>query len=231
MADIVKWGDISFYVKANAIRGVKDISISASCETEDSTVDGEKFVKRKNGKPYEIAMTAVLDARLGESVQSTALKLTEAARCSSKGYFYTGSAKLLPSQFMMISAKIDKIEHLPNGTWIYCEVALTLKQCTKANGSTKSESSSSSSGSKKSSTKSTSTKKTTSSTKKKSTISAVVGAVAGAVASVAKGVASFVSAAKKQSAAITAKATAAKKKNTAKKTTTTKRGFFKQLVK
>lgn len=147
MAQIVKWNDIAFSLGGSSLLGIEGIGITGSCETEDSTVDGEKFVKRKNGKPYEIEMTALLDARLGIDVQSMATKMTEAARCSASGYFYTGSAKLFPCSFMMISAAIGEIILNPNGQWISCEVKLKLKQSTKFNGSTTSTASSSSSGS------------------------------------------------------------------------------------
>ena len=140
MSEIVRWGDISFFVSPTSMRGIKDIAIEAGCETEESTVDNEKFVKRKNGNPYSISMTALLDARLGEDVQSVATQMTEAARLSRTGYFYTGGAKLFPSQFMMVTAKISNIELMPGGKWMRCEVAMTLKQCTKYDGTTTSAS-------------------------------------------------------------------------------------------
>lgn len=146
MAQIVKWNDITFSLGGSSILGIEGISITGSCETEDSTVDGEKFVKRKNGKPYEIEMTAMLDARLGIDVQSMATKMTEAARCSASGYFYTGSAKLFPCSFMMISAAIGEIILNPNGRWISCEVKLKLKQSTKFDGNTSSAAAPSSGG-------------------------------------------------------------------------------------
>lgn len=141
MSEIVRWGDISFFVSPTSMRGIKDIAIEAGCETEESTVDNEKFVKRKNGNPYSISMTALLDARLGEDVQSVATQMTEAARLSRTGYFYTGGAKLFPSQFMMVTAKISNIELMPGGKWMRCEVSLTLKQASKFDGGTTSNAS------------------------------------------------------------------------------------------
>lgn len=147
MSELVRWGDIAFHVSPTSMRGIKDIAIEAGCETEDSTVDGEKFVKRKNGNPYAISMTALLDARLGEDVQSVATQMTEAARLSRTGYFYTGGAKLFPSQFMMVTAKINNIELMPGGKWLRCEVALTLKQASKYDGTTSSAATQTSGGS------------------------------------------------------------------------------------
>lgn len=167
MGQIVAWNDIEFSLGGSSLNAVEDIEITGSCETEDSETDGEKYVKRKNAKPYEIEMKAILDARLSVDVQKMATKMTEAARKSTKGYFYSGSAKLFPCKFMMVEAIISKIVMNPKGKWLSCEVDMKLMQSTKYDGTTKSKSSSSggggSSSSKKSSTKSTSTKTSSSS--------------------------------------------------------------------
>lgn len=225
MAQIVKWNDITFSLGGSSILGIEGIGITGSCETEDSTVDGEKFVKRKNGKPYEIEMTALLDARLGIDVQSMATKMTEAARCSASGYFYTGSAKLFPCSFMMISAAIGEIILNPNGRWISCEVKLKLKQSTKFNGSTSSAAAPSSggssgggsSGSSSSSSKKTSTKTTSTTTShlpmtgvSSKSIAAVQAAHKAGTTSTSK-TASSVSSAIKQAAAATSAAKTASK--------------------
>lgn len=172
MAQIVAWNDISFALGGTSINGAEDIEITGSCETEDTESGGEKYVKRKNGKPYEIEMKAILDARLGVSVQSMATKMTEAARCSTSGYFYTGSAKLFPCSFMMVEASISELEINPQGVWTHCEVKLKLKQSTvyagpssgssSGGGSSGGGSSGGSSSSKKTSTKTTALKKSSS---------------------------------------------------------------------
>lgn len=218
MAQIVKWNDITFSLGGSSILGIEGIGITGSCETEDSTVDGEKFVKRKNGKPYEIEMTALLDARLGIDVQSMATKMTEAARCSASGYFYTGSAKLFPCRFMMISAAIGEIILNPNGRWISCEVKLKLKQSTKFNGSTSSAAApSSGGGASSSSSKKTSTKTTSTTTShlpmtgvSSKSIAAVQAAHKAGTTSTSK-TASSVSSAIKQAAAATSAAKTASK--------------------
>lgn len=218
MAQIVKWNDITFSLGGSSILGIEGIGITGSCETEDSTVDGEKFVKRKNGKPYEIEMTALLDARLGIDVQSMATKMTEAARCSASGYFYTGSAKLFPCSFMMISAAIGEIILNPNGRWISCEVKLKLKQSTKFNGSTSSAAApSSGGGASSSSSKKTSTKTTSTTTShlpmtgvSSKSIAAVQAAHKAGTTSTSK-TASSVSSAIKQAAAATSAAKTASK--------------------
>lgn len=206
MAQIVAWNDISFALGGTSINGAEDIEITGSCETEDTESSGEKYVKRKNSKPYEIGMKAILDARLGVSVQSMATKMTEAARCSTSGYFYTGSAKLFPCSFMMVEASIGEIEINPQGVWTHCEVKLKLKQSTlydgtiakasSGGGSSGGSSGGGSSSSKKTSTKSSSTSKTSSSDVD------VVSMAAPSVSQAVKTVSSFVSTVKSVSSSV-----------------------------
>lgn len=134
MPDILTWNNFSFYARANAIRGINDISIRASTETENGTADGENFVSRTAANPYEISFTALLNQLLGENVKYTATGLTEAARKSEKGYIYMAGAKLFTCQFMATNAEIDNLEIAPNGTWLSCTVKMTMKQCSKYNG-------------------------------------------------------------------------------------------------
>lgn len=164
MADLITWsgnGGISFFVNANEIRGIKDISISSSVETEDQTKSKEKYIKKKNTGSYQLTLTAVLNAALGVDVREVALKITEAARKGSTGYFYTVGSKLFPSKFMCTDAKISGFEMTGTGVWKYCEVSMTLKQCSKYGGGTSSAKKTKKSKSKKSSsTKRTKSKKT-----------------------------------------------------------------------
>ena len=186
MADLIKWsggGGIAFFAKGSEIRGVKDIAISASAETEERIQNSEKFIKKKNKGSYQITLTAILNALLGPDVQGVAKAMTEAARTADTGYFYVGGAKLFPSSFMATDAKIGSIQLSGNGVWKYCEVSWTLKQCSKYSGGSGS-SSSGSSGKKsvKKSTASTTTsaKKSTSTTKKTSVAATGVALALGA---------------------------------------------------
>lgn len=138
-SEMIKWsghGDVCFFLKANEIRGVKDISISAKLETEDETVDSEKYTKKKNDGGYEITMTAVLNAALGVDVKKVALAMTESARIGNTGYFYMATQKLLTPQFVATDAKIKNLRTNRTGTWLECEVDFTLKQSSKFDGST-----------------------------------------------------------------------------------------------
>ena len=136
-ADLVHWSghkNIVFFLKSNEIRGVKDITITASADTEDETTGGEKFTKKKNSGSYKITLTAVLNAALGVAVKEVALTMTEAARQANTGYFYMCNKKLFPNSFMATEAKVSKLVVTRKGEWSYAEVAFTLKQSSKHGG-------------------------------------------------------------------------------------------------
>lgn len=143
---IVKWGEFAFKLGGTSMMGIEDIEIAASCETEDKETDDEKYAEKKNAKPYEVELKAILDAKLGIDVKKTAMKMTEAARKGQGGYLYTAGAKLMPCKFMAVSADVSEIEMNAQGKWLSCEVELKLTQCSKYNEKTASSSSSGSSG-------------------------------------------------------------------------------------
>lgn len=136
MAEIFRWGGFAFTIKPTGILAVNDIEITGKCETEDSVVDEEKFVTKKNADKYTVTLTAIISAQLGQNVRQTVLDMTEAARTGEQGYIYTAQGKLLPCPFMLISAKASNIDMGPSGQWLYSEVALTLNQCAKYDGTT-----------------------------------------------------------------------------------------------
>ena len=135
--DLISWGDNRFFVTANHVRSYKSLQITTSCATEDEENGGDKYVKKKNNGGYEVKFTAILDKRLGESdVRKVALHLAEVARTGAKNYIYCSGSKLFTPQMMGTGASIKNIVIAPDGTWISCEVDLTLKQCSKGDGST-----------------------------------------------------------------------------------------------
>lgn len=139
--DLISWGDNRFFVTANHVRSYKSLQITTSCATEDEENGGDKYVKKKNNGGYEVKFTAILDKRLGESdVRKVALHLAEVARTGAKNYIYCSGSKLFTPQMMGTGASIKNIVIAPDGTWISCEVDLTLKQCSKGDGSTGSSS-------------------------------------------------------------------------------------------
>lgn len=132
---LVRWDSLDFHVKPNDIIGVKGISITGSCETEEKESGGEKYTSRKAAKGIEFSMTAMLNAYLTNGVKSKALEMVRIATEGRSGYLYMGTRKLLPSRFMLTSAKVQNITIAAGGEWVSCEVALTFKQASKIDGS------------------------------------------------------------------------------------------------
>ena len=134
--DMLRWAGFTFCVRHDRVLGLKDLTINATCETEDKDSGGEKFVARKSGKPADVTLTALLNARLGVNVQQEALAMQDAARNGTTDYMYAATAKLFPCLLMLTGAKINKPSLTPAGAWRSCEVALTFKQASKWDGST-----------------------------------------------------------------------------------------------
>lgn len=214
MAEIGRWGGHKFEVSAEVVRSFTGLTIKGSSETEDKTSSKQKYVSRKNGKPVEISLTAHLSAFLGCDVRAEALAFVDHARAGKTDYFYVGDAKLVTCQLMLTDASVEEVEISGGNTWTRADVKLTMKQCSKNDGSSGSGSSGSG-GSKKASTKTTS----------KTTASGLVSAVVGAISGVAKTVASGLGAAQQYISSTVKKvqsvSTAAKKTSATKKTTTT----------
>ena len=147
-SDLISWGSSRFFVTPTWVRSYTGLQIATSTETEDEENGGEKYAKKKNDGGYEMKLTAILDKRLGETdVQKEALRLAEYARTGIKSYVYCRGSKLFRPMMMGTGATIKNIVSAPNGTWISCEVDMTLKQCSKGGGSTDGGSGSSGGGS------------------------------------------------------------------------------------
>lgn len=231
MAEIASWNGHSFTVSPKLIRGFTGLTIKGSSETENKTSSGQKYVSRKNSNPSEISLTAELNAFTGCDVKKEALKFVKEARAGEKDYFYMGGKKLISCQLMLTEASVSETAIASNGVWVGCKVKLTMKQCTKYDGTASSSSGNSggSSGSKK-----TSTKKTTTTTAKKiATVAGAIGAVAGGIAAVVSKAASGVSSAFKKIQTVVNNVNSAKKTSstTKKVSTVTKVAAGKSKVK
>lgn len=145
--DLISWGGSRFFVTPTFVRSYKNLQISASCDTEDEESGGEKYARKKNDGAYKFNLTAILDKRLGEAdVRTEALRLAESARTGTKDYVYNCGSKLFTPQMMGADATIKNIVCTPGGEWISCEVDITLKQCSKNDGTTGGSSSTGSGG-------------------------------------------------------------------------------------
>jgi len=134
--EIARWHNHKFKVDAKSIRGFTGLQIKGHTETEDKVGGNQKFVSRKNSKPTEISLTAILDARLGCDVKTEALQFVSDAYNGCVDWFYLGSSKLATYKLMLTDATVKDIVLSAKGKWIIANVALTLKQCTQKNGST-----------------------------------------------------------------------------------------------
>ena len=136
MTVIGKWNGHKFGVSKNAIRGFYDLKINGSSDTEDKKSGGEQYVNRKNGKPLEISLSIILNSALGSKVRTEAMTFISQAQEGAKDYFYIGKSKLCTCQLMLVKADIQDVIMSAKGTWVSAKVGLTLKQCTKGDGST-----------------------------------------------------------------------------------------------
>lgn len=137
MAEIGRWGEQKFEVKSGYVQGFTGLSVKGSSETEDKESGGEKYVSRKNGKPTEISLTVHLNALTGsKNVRDTAMWFVNNARAGKKDYFYIKNGKLVPCQLMLTEASVKEVKMTNAADWICCDVQLTLKQCTKWDGTT-----------------------------------------------------------------------------------------------
>lgn len=129
---ILQWNNVKFFANANKVVGLRDLAISATCETEDKEDSGNKYVKLKNKKGFEVTMTAYLDKRLGiKDVRGDAVALAGYAAAGTTGYIYCKGDKLVSTNMMATSAKIKNIQMTPGGSWISCEIDVTFKACSK----------------------------------------------------------------------------------------------------
>lgn len=223
MAEIARWNGHKFEVGSGLIRGFTGLSVKGSSETEDKTSDKQKYVSRKNGKPNEITLTAILNAATGCDVKKEAMDFVNEARAGNKDYFYVATKKLCTCQVMLTEATVKEIAMTNKGVWTRAEVTLTLKQCDK-NGSTSSEKKTTSNTPAKQSVKTTSTTSSSILTKVadavKTTVQKVTTAVKTAVTA-ATTASNLKTAISKAQTAISKITTAAKAATTAKKTTST----------
>ena len=135
--DLIRWsggGTISFFVKPTAIQGMKEISITASPETEDQENGDEKVTSLKKTGKIKITLTGVMLAALGADVEGMSLKAVEAARKGDTGYLYLAGKKMFTPQFMMTKADIKNIMFGLDGKWIQSEISMELSQCSKYDG-------------------------------------------------------------------------------------------------
>lgn len=136
-SSLLQWGKIKFYVKPTEIHSFKGLQIKSTTTTESEENGDDAYVTKKQNGAYELTLTAILDVRLGTpDVKSAAMEICELCRTGASGYLYTRGKKLMTCSMMGTDAVIDKVIMAADGTWIGCEVKMTVKQCSKGSGVT-----------------------------------------------------------------------------------------------
>lgn len=187
MGEIGRWSGLKFEVKSGLVRGFTGLTIKGSVETEDKTSNSIKYVANKARKPTEINLNVHLDARTGADVRNTAMNLVEKATYGAEDYFYIANKKLVPYKMKLMDATVSEISMTSAGTWICCDVKMSMKQSSLPDGTSRGGSSSGGGGSK--SSQKVSVKKTSTTTTKSTSI---VKKIADGVKNVATNVATTV---------------------------------------
>lgn len=137
--DLIRWsgaGGLSFFVKPDKIHAMKEITITASPETEDKENGDEKVTSLKKKGKIKVTMTGILMAALGADVENMAMHAIDAARKGETGYLYLAGKKMFTPSFMMTKADAKNIRFGVDGKWIQCELSMELSQCSKYDGAT-----------------------------------------------------------------------------------------------
>ena len=189
MAEIGSWHGHKFVVSPTLIRGFTGLSVTGESNIENKETGGQEYATRKSGKPIEINLTVELNRSTGCDVRGEALAFVSRARDGAKDYFYVGGSKLTACQLMLVKASVTETTFSPNATMTSANGALTMRQCSKTDGSAASGGGSGKKTSVKKSTQTTTTKKSTGII---STIASGIKNVASKVASSVKNVVSSV---------------------------------------
>ena len=147
MAEIGRWNGHIFELDSSRVYSFSDLSITASCETEDKESGKQKYASREAANATDISLKIMLSEALGVDVRSEVMSFMEDARSGSKDYFYIGSAKLVPYSLMLTEASASDIDIAAGGSWAYASLQLKMKQAEKDGSTASSGSSSGKSGS------------------------------------------------------------------------------------
>ena len=131
LAVLAQFGSLQFEISSSTALLFEKLKLSSECETEEKTVDEQKYVSAKNGKPVQASFAVILSASLGIDVKEEVTAILNYAQRGEQAYFYIVGKKLFPFQMMMVSAQTEEIQTSPSGVWVYAKVNITLKQSSK----------------------------------------------------------------------------------------------------
>lgn len=128
MKELAQWAGFRFWIDAGSALLFDKLKISAEMETEEQEDQGQKYVTGKSGKPVEVSMNVILNAKLGIDVQAACMEFLEAAKTGQSGALYMAGKRLLPFEIMMTKASTEEIQIAPGGIWVAANVAVTFRQ-------------------------------------------------------------------------------------------------------
>lgn len=131
LAVLAQFGSLQFEISSSTALLFEKLKLSSECETEEKTVDEQKYVSAKNGKPVQASFAVILSASLGIDVKERVTAILNSVQRGEQAYFYIVGEKLFPFQMMMVSAQTEEIQTSPSGVWVYAKVNITLKQSSK----------------------------------------------------------------------------------------------------
>lgn len=128
------WNGHVFTVSPSLIRGFTGLTIKGASETTAKTSGNQQYLARKAGKPVEVSLTVELNAHTGSNVRTEAILFVSQARSGAKAYFYVGANKLMACKLMLVEASVEETQIAPNGKWTSARVKLSMRQCSKNDG-------------------------------------------------------------------------------------------------
>lgn len=131
LAVLAQFGSLQFEISSSTALLFEKLKLSSECETEEKTVDEQKYVSAKNGKPVQASFAVILSASLGIDVKEEVTAILNYAQRGEQAYFYIVGEKLFPFQMMMVSAATEEIQTSSSGVWVYAKINITLKQSSK----------------------------------------------------------------------------------------------------
>ena len=121
----------TFEVSSGKIDALKDLTLSASAQTDTKSSGGVGFVTFKDGT-YSVGFSVTLNAYTGANVEKRAKALAAAAASGESGYVYIAGRRLVNAELMLTQADISNVQLARDGSWYYAEVKLSFKRTGKA---------------------------------------------------------------------------------------------------
>ena len=134
MAEMAAWNGHVFTVSPTLIRGFTGLTINGAVELDEQISSGQKYVVRANSSPSEISLDACLNVMTGTDAKSEAMAFVADAQAGAKDFFYMAGKKLMGCMMMLVKAQVTEIQMAPSGKWVSCTVKLTMRQCSKLDG-------------------------------------------------------------------------------------------------